>query len=437
MVLRALEISFSLFRHTFYPSLVSLANSSPLPFYEGIRNAFEKLGPAFVKLGQFFSIREDLVGPAFASVMEKLQDSAAPMEFSVVRSVVERELAAPLPELFASFEPLPLASASVSQVHRARLHTGEEVAVKVLRPEAKTLLLGDARLLAGMANLLHRTGLFKKHIDLPAFALEIQKSAEAEVDFRREAEVSERFARNFKTPLSPRIPRIFWSHTTEKILTAEYIPGKKISDPSLRREEGYPELAEQGAEFFLRQVLDHGLFHADLHPANLLVSESGEITYLDFGINGELSEEERHAIFGTLAGLLAEDAPLALRHLKKLGVRVDREREAAFAEDIRRAMESAMTGKLKDADLRVIGRGILGAVRRNRVAFPHKYALLIKALLTVEGSARTLHGDFDFAKAARRYLLTSFAGKRGAGLIIQATYRGAMLCALAGNGGVR
>ncbi|MBI5016801.1 MAG: AarF/ABC1/UbiB kinase family protein [Deltaproteobacteria bacterium] len=425
--LRVLRISVALARHGL-PGLVrGLARRSWAPPAAGLRRAFEGLGPAFVKLGQFLSVRPDLLVPEALAELESLQDTGAPVLLSEVLRVVEEDLRAPADTLFRSFDPSPLASASVSQVHRAVLPAGNVVAVKVRRPGAARLLREDLALAGrALAALVPWTPL-RSRLDPEALWREVTEACEAEMDFRREAETAEAFARSFREWPEVRVPRVHWGLTSRRVLTADFVEGLKISDPRVRERGDYRRLAELGARAFLKQVLEDGLFHADLHPANLLVTPQGEIAYLDFGIVGRLTGEERHAVLGALAGLISRDAPLALRHLRRLGVEVPAGHVEPFARDIGRVIDDALAPRLGDVSVGRIGRGILAAVHRHRVVFPRKYALLVKALLTIEGSARALHPDFSFELAAREYLWER--GLRTVRLtqLCEAAWRGAAL----------
>ncbi len=405
---------------------------SSVPLAEAACGAFESLGPAFVKLGQFLSVRPDLLGPAALGVFERLQDRAAPVPFEAVRREVEAELGAPLGDLFPDFEVQPLASASLSQVHRARLPGGTPVAVKVRRPGVAGVLREDLRIVGGLLRVAVLLSPFRGRIDAASLWGEVCRAAEEELDFRREAEVAEAMARNFRGLPGVRVPRIHWGWTTRRVLTADFVEGAKISDPAVRTRPDYAGLAERGARAFLQQVLDDGLFHADLHPANILITPAGEVAYVDFGIAGRLSPGERESILGALVGLLCRDAPLALRHLDRLGVQVAAPAVDAFAVEVGSVLDEALAPTLVDTDLQRIGRGILAAVHRHRVRFPRKYALLLKALLTVEGSARMLHPRFSFEFVARRYLADRYRRTATLSGALEALWRGAALAGLAG-----
>lgn len=405
----------------------SAATRSWAPLAASLRRTFERLGPAFIKLGQFLSVRPDLVPPGALAEFERLQDRADPVAFALVRRRVEAELGAPLARLFRAFDPEPVASASLSQVHRAVLPSGEVVAVKVQRPGASESMRRDLRLAAGLLPALVRLTPLRSRLDAGALWSELRETFEEELDFRREAEVAGAMGRNFRAFPGVLVPRVYWGWTTRRVLTAEYVEGVKISAAAVRGRADYRELAERGARAFLQQVLRDGLFHADLHPANLLITPQGEIAYLDFGITGRLTPGERRDVLGALAGLLSRDPPLALRHLAGLGVQVPLQEVQGFAGAVDRIMDEALAPSLGETSLSRIGRGILGAVHRHRVTFPRKYALLAKALITVEGSARLLHPGFSFEAAARGYLLGELGRELGVARLLEAGWRGAAL----------
>ncbi|MHB8766183.1 MAG: ABC1 kinase family protein, partial [Deferrisomatales bacterium] len=371
------------------------------PLAASLRRAFERLGPAFVKLGQFLSVRPDLVPPGAVAEFERLQDQAAPVPLARILGVLEAELGGGAGRLFRDFDPEPLAAASLSQVHRATLPDGRRVAVKIQRPGAAASLRQDLALAGRLAGAALALTPLRRRVDLGRLWAEVLEACEGELDFRREAEAAEAMARNFRGFPGVRIPRVHWAWTTRRVLTTDLVEGVKISHAGARGRRDYEALAELGARAFLKQVLEDGLFHADLHPANLLVTPDGEIAYLDFGIHGRLSPAERHAVLGALAGLLGRDPALALRHLARLGVEVPAGRAAAFTLEVGRVMDQALPPRLQDLSVGRIGRGLLAAVHRHRVVVPRRHALLVKALVTIEGTARGLHPNFSFEAAAR------------------------------------
>ncbi|MDF1556118.1 MAG: AarF/UbiB family protein [Deferrisomatales bacterium] len=428
---RLVQIAVVLGCYGLVGALLSLVRRSWVPLARELCRGFERLGPAFVKLGQFLSVRPDLVPPSALDEFERLQDRAREVPFRAVEGVLAAELLAPPGDLFCHLDPVPLAAASLSQVHRGRLADGTEVAVKVQRPGVAALLRRDFRLLAGLLGVVIPLSPLRGRLDPRALARELTRAVEAELDFRVEAEHAAAFRRNFRHCPGLRVPRVYWTHTGRRVLTTEFVAGEKISAVVARGRGDYRQLAELGAAAFLQQIVVDGLFHADLHPANLLITPAGEIAYLDFGIVGTLSTEERRAIFGALAGLLARDAPLALRHLAILGVRVPPHRITGFAEDVGRVLDAAAGTTLAQVSVARIGRGLLAAIHRHRVVLPRRQALLVKALLTVEGSARLLHPTFSFEDAARKTLFGCARKELSWSRLAEAAWRAGALLGLA------
>lgn len=407
------------------PVCAALGNLRPLA--AALSRGFARLGPAFVKLGQFLSVRPDLVGEPFASEMAKLRDRAMPLEYSVVSGIVRSELGLTPEALFAEFDREPLASASVSQVHRALTFSGERLAIKVQRPDAPERLRQDLSILRSLAALAGRLPTVRPHGDPAGFVDRIIESSLEETDFRREGEACERFRVLFRREARLKVPKVHWGYTTRRVLATEFMEGWKISDQEARTVAGYEELAEVGAQLFFRQVLEYGLFHADLHPSNVFVTADGKIGYLDFGIRGELTTAERENLLGAIIGMLARDERAVLENLAALGVAVPPGKRAGFVAEMRNVLESSFGPSLAETSTAALGRGLMAAVGRHGVKLPHKYALLVKALLTVEGSARTLHSTFDMETAARNYLTGHHAGTLRPSLLADALWRFVLL----------
>ena len=379
------------------------------------RLACEQLGPAFVKLGQLASVRPDVFSPETVFELERLQDRVPPVPVDAVRAVIAEELGAPPEALFASFEAEPLAAASIAQVHLATLATpyrtvrgdtlpaGTRLAVKVVRPGIESLIAAD---LAVARRWAARAARFRRLARLrPAELLdEFEATLASELDLRNEGRVADRFARDFADDPLVVVPRVVWRHTTRRVLVTEYVEGWRLNDLGEAERAGIDarRLAAHGAEVFMRQVLVHGRYHADLHPANLFVTPDGRICYLDFGITGRTTPAQRIAIAQVLAATVYGDAERALRYSRELGLEVPESKAAAIEAQVAKLMKAHLAGR-EQADLRGFALGFLAMLADFRIPIPAGYGLLIKALVTVEGVARAIYPDIDIIEAARPF----------------------------------
>ena len=381
-----------------------------------MRLGFEALGPAFIKLGQLMSVRPDLFSPEIVFEMERLQDSVPAVPTAEIRRVIEREFGRTPEELFASFEDDPLASASIAQVHKATLSreirpvigaplpAGTEVAVKVVRPGAEAAILAD---IAEARRLVTRVSGWKRlrRLNLPGFLDEFATTLCSEIDLRNEARVAGRYAFDFADDPVVLVPRVVWSRTTRSVMTSEFVHGWRLTDldDATRRGVRAYELAVHGADVFMKQVLVIGRFHADLHPANLLVTPDSRICYLDFGIMGRTSPSERFAIAQVLAATVYGDADRALTYSAHLGLVVPPERQAEVRASVASLLHDTMGGSGRPADVKAFALGFMSMLADHDIHVPIGYGLLIKALVTVEGVARSIYPDIDITQAAKPF----------------------------------
>jgi len=376
------------------------------------RLACEALGPAFIKLGQLASVRPDVFPPEVVFELERLQDRVPPAPVDEVRAIVAAELGAPPERVFASFEPEPVATASIAQVHLATLRAearpvvgaplaaGARLAVKVVRPGVEAAIAEDLGVARRWARRLERWPRVARW--RPAALLrEFEATLASELDLRREGRVADRFGFDFADDPLVVVPRVVWRHTTRRVLTTEFVEGWRLSRLGEAERAGIDArgLAAHGAEVFLRQVLVHGRFHADLHPANLFVTPDGRICYLDFGITGRTTPDQRLAIAQVLAALVHGDADRALRYSRALGLEVPDERVDAVRAAIDALVREHLVGR-EPTDVRGFALGFLGMLADHRIPIPEGYGLLVKALVTVEGVARAIYPDIDIVRTA-------------------------------------
>ncbi len=381
-----------------------------------LRLACEELGPAFVKIGQLVSVRPEQFSAELVAEMSALQDSAPPVSAAEVRAIIEREFRTPVEELFGSFVDEPVATASIAQVHRATLRDGYRpvwgpvlppgtpLAVKIVRPGIAGVIAEDVAAARAIVGRMARLPLLRR-LDLGAFVDEFEVSLARELDLRQEGRFADRFSFDFRHDERVEAPAIVWPLTTGSVLAMRFMDGWRLADLEEARAAGVDchGLALHGATAFMRQVLVHGRYHADLHPANLLVTPRDTIAYLDFGIVGHLTPAERLAIAQVLAALVYRDPDRALRYSAALGVAIPAESVTGVRAGLARLLDGSSRTD-GSTDFARFGIGLLTLLDRHGVKVPAGYGLLIKSLATVEGVARTLYPEIDIIETARPFV---------------------------------
>jgi ubiquinone biosynthesis protein len=369
-----------------------------------IRLALEELGPTFIKLGQILSTRPDQVGMSLAQELQKLQTNVACDKPEIVRETIESELDKLLDELFQDFDPTPLASASIGQAHRARLHTGEHVVVKVQHAGIRRRMEIDLDILSGLALLADKLPELQPYRPQATVA-EFRRVVRRELDFGREARNLEQFERNFLGNSHVRIPRLYADLSTSRVLTMEWLDGAKLSDPAVRQlpEVDLAAVTRHGADMYLEMIFHHGFYHADPHPGNLVVMPGSAIGLLDFGMVGRLDEKLREAIEDMLASIITQDAQQLTSLVMRLGAVPPGLDEPGLSVDLSEFVVHYANLPVDSFDLGGALTEMIEIVQRYRIALPAPLAMLIKVLVMLEGTVRMLQPSFSLMELIEPY----------------------------------
>ncbi len=359
---------------------------------ERIRLVLQRLGPTYVKLGQIASTRPDLLPRDIIQELEKLQDKVPGFPLAGVRSVLEEELGGKLEDLFEQFAPEPLAAASIGQVHRAVLTSGETVAVKIQRPGIVAAIETDLEILYELANLAERRFLWARSYQLVDMIDEFSKSLLRELDYTSEARHAEKIAKQFINNRLIYIPRVYWQYSTQKVLTAEYIDGIKISNSELLLQQGYrlSLLAERFAKGIFHQIFIEGFFHGDPHPGNVVVLPGEVIAFLDFGMVGRLSEDMKYNLSTVVIGLMRQNADDLTNAIYRMGAVPEQVNRRQLREDIELLREKYYGVPLSKVSLGEAVSNIFTVALRHQIKIPVDLVLVGKALLTMEGVVEKL-----------------------------------------------
>ncbi|HLG09339.1 MAG TPA: AarF/ABC1/UbiB kinase family protein [Gaiellaceae bacterium] len=370
-----------------------------------LREMLDELGPTFVKFGQLLSTRPDVVPPDIVVELRGLQDDASPVPFKEIREVVEAELDLTVDRAFLEFDLTPIASASIGQVHRAVLPDGREVAVKVQRPAAAGQIEADIGLLYQAAKLLRERVRALEFMDPHELVDEFARSIRLELDYGHEARNAEIFHRNFGRGSGVVVPRVIRQYSTGRVLTLEYLRGTKVADldlPALRPDERR-DITHRLADAWMTMVFRHGFFHADPHPANIFVLESGELGLVDFGQAGKLSDEDMAKVTRLFVDAATENIDAIPRRLRELGVRYAPEREQEFRSELRVLFDRYYGTRLSDIDpLQVIREGFQLIYSLN-LRLPSRFVMLDKAIATLASVGQEVYPDFNVFEVAKPY----------------------------------
>ena len=372
-----------------------------------LRLALEELGPTFVKFGQILSTRPDFLPPDFIRELEKLQDKVPPFSSFQAKKIIEKELNKPLEELFKKFETKPIAAASLSQVHKAILPNNEIVAVKVQRPGIKEIIELDLKILENLAGFLENR-LYNGWVYQPKLIVtELKKAIEREIDFINEAYNFERFRINFKDIEYIRVPKIYWEMSTSKVLTMEFIKGTKVDEITQEKYKNVfdaKKVAKRGAQAILKQILEDGFFHADPHPANILIQPPATIVMLDVGMVGYLDKETTFKIAEFIQAIIDKNLEQIISCLQDLGVVIKEVDENLFRHDLKELLDRYFGIPLKRLEIKKISEDMLKVMVEHHLSLPSSFVLMLKALSMEESIGKKLDPDFDMISTAKPFV---------------------------------
>ncbi|WP_222708372.1 ABC1 kinase family protein [Alkalisalibacterium limincola] len=383
-----------------------------LPAPVRVRRALEDMGPTFVKLGQILATRVDIFAPEWIEEFSKLQGNTPPVAFDRIRPQIEADLGMPPEQAFAFFDTTPIAAASIAQVHRARLHDGTEVVVKVRRPGIEPVVEADMRLLQRLAQIAEEESPEMRRYQPRAVVRQFQASLTRELDLAAECRHAERIATSFEDDEELVVPRVYWEFTGKRMNVQEYIDGIRMSDIAAIEAAGLDRklIARRGGQAVLKMMFEDGFFHADPHPGNVFCLPGNRIALIDYGMVGRLSERRRAQLVTLLHGMVQRDVDRVTEVLLDWAAEptVD---DGQLTQDVDAFVDRYHGVPLEQLDLSMMLVEVTTMLRENRLALPPDLALLVKVFITLEGMGRRLDPDFDMVGESAPFLQRAFVAR--------------------------
>lgn len=380
-----------------------------------IRESLLELGPTFIKVGQLFSTRADLFPSEYVEELSKLQDRVPAFTYDQAAALVEADLGKPLGQLFRNFDPTPLAAASLGQVHKAQLHGGEEVVVKIQRPGLKQLFTIDLAILKRIAQYFQNHPRWGRGRDWLGIYEECCRILWQETDYLNEGRNADTFRRNFRSVDWVKVPRVYWRYTSPRILTLEYVPGIKISHYEALEAAGLDRklLAKLGARAYLQQLLNNGFFHADPHPGNLAVSSEGALIFYDFGMMGEIKTNVREKLMQTLFSIAEKNADRLIESLIDLGALQPTGDLGAVRRSIQFLLDNFIDKPFEAQSIGKISEDLYEIAYDQPFRFPATFTFVMRAFSTLEGVGKGLDPDFNFMEVAQPFAMQLMTDNNG------------------------
>lgn len=397
---------------------------------EKLRLILEDLGPTYVKLGQIMSLHSDILPKAYCDELMKLNTEVTPMPFETVEEVLDHSYRGHWNEIFQTIEKEPIGSASIAQVHKATLQSGEEVIIKVERKGIYDTMARDIRLLHRAVRLLPPVANLKNLVDLDMVLDEMWTVAQEEMDFLKEAANMEEFAADNADVAYVKVPKLYREYTTSRVLVMEYIDAPAINEAAILKAEGY-DLDEVGKKFvnnFIKQVMDDGFFHADPHPGNVKVQD-GKIVWLDMGMMGRLTERDRRIMVRGVEGIAMKDVSKVTDAVLDLGKFWGKQDKEQLYRDLRDFLQEYGSMSMGSVDLAETMQDLMEIMKKNHIGMPHGMTMLARGLVHMEGVLSEISPEINMMEIAadrvREDWLKSLDWKEEAGKISRRLYRSA------------
>lgn len=380
--------------------------------YERIRLVLEELGPTFVKLGQTFSNREDLLPPEFVQELQKLQDKVETVDMNV-EEVMEAEFNISVHDHFLKIEKNPLATASIAQVYKAVLMNGTEVILKIKKPDVQSVIEDDLLLIKDLEKLISSYSEMGEKLNLKQAISTFEKSLLEELSLINERENILQFRRNFKNNKETYVPEVYEEFSNNTVLCMEFIDGIKVTDTSglLAHNIDPVNISEVGLRLFVSQILDYGFFHADPHAGNILVKKDGKVVFIDFGAVGKIPPNDKEVLENLIVSFVAKNPHKIVRYLKKMAVSYQIPDERRFENDVEDILNFVHSTSLKEINPQLIINKMKDVLKDNRLYMPDYFYLLFKGIGLIEGVGRTINPDLDVVKSLHPYTKKIFAKK--------------------------
>jgi len=372
--------------------------------YQRIRMAIEELGPTYIKFGQIMSTRPDILPPPLVQELKKLQDQTNPLPFEKIQTVIREELPE-YEDYFDGIEEKPLASASISQVHRARLKDGTPVVLKVQRPGIETLIETDILILESFARRAERAFPEWKFYNPRGIVNEFANQIQKELDFIRDGTNADMLRNNMRSLRGVKVPKIYWEYSRRRLLVMEYIDGVRVDNTGAIREFGLnpKRIARNGFAAYMTQIFEDGFFHGDPHPGNLLVTRDGDVVFLDFGIVGVIRPERRFWFVQFINGMVERDAGLIIKALEGLSVKIPEQSRDMLHDEIYSSLLETERITIGQFNFSGMTNAFTTILRNYRIQVPSNLMLMLKVIVMVLDVGVTLDPDFNFKEESEKF----------------------------------